>query len=77
MTTPDVFPLTYVTVQFPHGGRHYTYHYEGEPLSKGDTVKVPCRNPDDGWTRAVVQAVDVKKPKFMTKALLGRVKDGE
>lgn len=52
--------------------RGYTYHNDGPPVAAGDQVKVPDRS-GDGWTRVTVHEIEVPKPTFETKAILGLV----
>ena len=63
----------FVAVQFRSGERTYTYHNDGAPVWCGAVVKVPGRNPDDGWQRATVVEISHDEPDFETKAILGLV----
>lgn len=61
----------YVACKFrPEDSRSYTYEWEGEPLNKGDFVKVPDRS-GDGWKRVTVDSVSEKAPPFPCKPILG------
>ena len=60
----------FVTVSFRCGGRAYTYHAGDEPVAVGDVVKLPGRQAE-GWTRGIVEAVDVPEPTFETRPVLG------
>lgn len=70
----------YLSIAFRDGAREYTYHNDGEPVAKGDKVKLPGRKPDDGWQRGTVTKVLEDKPadlKFETKAILGKLDEPE
>lgn len=61
-------PRQYVACQFAGAGRAYTYHWDGEPLPIGTTVKVQAR----GGGEAFVEVVSIEKePPFPTKPVLG------
>lgn len=60
----------YVTIRFrAWDKRTYTYHWDGEPVNVGDTVKVETR---DGWTAVSVEAVTEVAPPYVTKAIAGK-----
>jgi hypothetical protein len=61
--------LQFVAVAFTPGGRRYTYHHGGEPVTVGDRVLVPARG---GGTIAVtVEAILDGKPDYETKPIIG------
>ena len=45
-----------IALEFNEGGKRYTYHNDGEPVSVGDAVRL-------GTGRGTVVAVDVEAPK--------------
>jgi hypothetical protein len=53
----------------PNEGRSYTYHNDGETLAIGDKVEVESRH---GIAIVHVCEIDVEKPDFDTKPILGR-----
>lgn len=55
------------------GGRHYLYHFDGEPLNVGDVVKLPDKDDPEAWQRGEVMRVSNRPPPFPTKAILGIV----
>lgn len=65
----------YVAVEFNKGGRTYTYHNDGEPVQVGDKVKVEVRN--EGWKTVTVTEILPAKPKFETRAVVGKVVEEE
>lgn len=59
--------MQYVEVKFrPWDKRAYTYHWDGEPLNIGQTVRVETR---DGWQAVEVVGVSEVKPPFPTKPI--------
>lgn len=63
--------MQYVACKFrPEDKRAYTYEWSGEPLNKGDVVKVPDRS-GDGWNRVTVVSISDKAPPFACKPILG------
>ncbi|RIV79539.1 hypothetical protein [Pelagerythrobacter aerophilus] len=63
--------MQYVACKFrPEDKRAYTYEWEGEPLTKGDIVKVPDKS-GDGWQRVTVDAISDEAPPFACKPILG------
>lgn len=63
----------YLTAKFREGDkRAYTYHNDGERLSPGDRAKVPGKASHEGWSTVIVVEVDVPKPPFPTKGVLGK-----
>lgn len=58
----------YVAVQFKPGGRPYTYHNEGPPVSIGDRVKLENR---DGIVTVTVSEISDTPPPFATKPIIG------
>lgn len=58
----------YLACEFTEGGRRYTYHHDGEPLSIGDKVIVETR--DGEVTITVAGIIDVP-PQFETKPIKG------
>lgn len=64
-------PKVYVQCKFrPNDGRTYTYSWEGEPLNKGDIVRVPDKL-GTGWQRVTVDSVGHEAPAYKCKAILG------
>jgi hypothetical protein len=64
-------PKVYVACKFrPEDRRTYTYEWDGEPLNKGDIVKVPDKS-GDGWQRVTVDAISDEAPAFACKPILG------
>lgn len=61
-------PRQFVGCTFHEGGRVYTYHNDGDPVSVGQEVKVPAR--EGGWKRVTVSSVTDQAPSFSTKAIL-------
>ena len=62
----------YVAASFTPGSpKLYTYHNDGERCAVGDEIMLPSRL-NDGWTRGFVVQVDMPKPAFETKAILGK-----
>lgn len=57
--------------QFPNSSRLYCYHWDGEPLAKGDKVDVMT---DRGELTVAVVAEREQPPSFATKAIIGKVK---
>lgn len=55
----------------PTDKRTYEYHWDGDPLQRGDEVKVPHKS-GDGFIRALVESVSEAPPAFSTKAILGK-----
>lgn len=63
----------YVACKFrPDDRRSYTYHFDGEPLSVGDEVKIAGRG-DEGWQRVYVVAVNNEQPPFDTKPIIEKI----
>lgn len=63
--------MQYVACKFrSEDKRTYTYEWDGEPLTKGDIVKVPDKS-GDGWQRVTVDAVSADAPPFACKPILG------
>lgn len=61
----------YVACKFrPDDKRSYTYEWDGEPLQKGDIVKVADRS-GDGWQRVTVDTITDVAPSFACKPILG------
>jgi hypothetical protein len=50
--------------------RTYTYHNDGEPVAKGDVVRVEDARAD-GWKRVYVVGTTDEAPRFATKPILG------
>lgn len=65
----------YLACSFRPGGRHYTYHHDGAPVSVGAEVKIPARD-GDGWQRVKVEAILPVPPAFETKPILGVIDRG-
>lgn len=64
-------PTVYVACKFrPEDSRSYTYAWDGEPLNKGDFVKVPDKS-GDGWKRVTVDSISDRAPPFACKPILG------
>lgn len=64
-------PKVYVACKFrPEDSRSYTYEWDGEPLAKGDIVKVADRS-GDGWKRVWVDTITDEAPSFPCKPILG------
>lgn len=62
----------FITCKFRPDDKHaYTYAWDGEPLAKGDMVKVADAR-SDGWKAVIVEEVDVPEPPFACKPILGR-----
>lgn len=60
----------YLAAKFnPWDQRTYTYHNDGDPVAVGDQVVVPSRA---GRATVTVEAVGVPRPKFDTKAIIGK-----
>lgn len=67
----------FITCKFrPDDKRAYTYTWDGEPLAKGDMVKVADAR-SDGWKAVIVEDVDVPEPPFACKPILGRYEPDE
>lgn len=64
----------YLTASFQSGGMPYTYHNDGPPVAAGDKVLVSGRG-GKGTRTVTVQAIEVPKPAFETKAIIGRAPD--
>lgn len=65
--------MQYVACKFRETDtRTYTYHWDGEPLTPGDFVKVPDRD-GDGWKRVEVVSIGERAPHFPTKPIIGRI----
>lgn len=63
--------MQYVACKFrPEDKRTYTYEWDGEPLTKGDFVKVPDKS-GDGWKRVTVDAISDEAPPYACKPILG------
>jgi len=60
----------FVGVDFRPGGRVYTYHWDGEPVTLGDLVRVPEKS-GDGWKKVRVVEVSWTAPAYATRAILG------
>lgn len=59
----------FVAVAFSEGGRAYTYHNDGEPVTIGDVVLVPVR----GDARQAAHVVSLPaEPPFETKPIVGK-----
>lgn len=52
--------------------RAYCYHYDGDVLRVGSTVKVAARD-GDGWTPTTIVDICPYVPDFDTKPILGPV----
>lgn len=60
----------YVRCKFRQGDtRTYTYHWDGEPLSQGDVVKIADRH-GLGMQKVFVDAITDEAPPFDTKPIL-------
>lgn len=58
----------YLACEFTEGGRKYTYHNDGDPVSVGDKVMVETRN---GEASIIVTEIVDTAPPFETKAIKG------
>lgn len=63
-------PRQYLDIAFRPGGRTYRYHNDGEPVARGDKVRVTSRL-EEGWQAVEVVAADYVEPPFKTTAILG------
>ena len=64
----------FLTASFQSGGMPYTYHNDGPPVAAGDRVLVNGRG-GKGTRTVTVQEIEVPKPSFETKAIIGRAPD--
>ena len=63
-------PRQFLKCRFHQGdARTYTYHNDGAPVARGDTVRVSDWR-SDGWKRVEVVAI-TDRPDFATKPILG------
>lgn len=61
----------FVACTFRKGdAKTYTYHNDGEPLQVGDEVEIDGRY--GKRQRVYIAAIDVAKPSFDTKPILGK-----
>jgi len=64
--------MQYVKCKFrPSDTRTYTYQWNGEPLRKGDVVKVADNRDPAAWKRVWVEEVTDEAPSFACKPILG------
>ena len=64
-------PTIYVQCKFrPNDARTYTYAWDGEPLNKGDIVRVPDKI-GTGWQRVTVESISDEAPPYKCKQILG------
>ena len=64
--------MQFVKCTFKEGGTGgYTYQNDGEPLAVGDVVKVLDKS-GDGHKRVWVTEIDLEKPRFDCKPVLGK-----
>ena len=64
--------MQYVKCKFrPSDTRTYTYQWDGEPLRKGDVVKVADNRDPAAWKRVWVEDVTDEAPPFACKPILG------
>jgi len=69
--------MQYVAVKFrAEDKRTYTYHNEGEPVRKGDRVKV-LDQLGNGRKTVTVDSVGDQRPPFATKPILGKVEEDQ
>ena len=60
----------YLTATLAPGGMAYTYHNDGPPVAAGQQVLVDGRG-GKGTRTVTVQAIEVPKPEFVTKPIIG------
>lgn len=71
MTDEPAPTRQYLAIRFrPGDHRQYTYHCDGDRCEVGEFIKIPAR--DGGWVKAEVIGVDLEKPAFETKAIIGK-----